>query len=402
MSPVRGERILTVNAGSSSIRIGLFAGRPGEGTPTPLARGKLGGIGTRPRLKATLADGRHLLDQDFPVEQVVDMQAAFRLVALALASGLRGERPALIVHRVVHGGTLFSEPLRVDRNALAQLREFEALAPLHQPYNLAPIQAVLDDTPELPQVACFDTAFHAGRDELSQLFALPYALYQQGIRRYGFHGLSFEYVSLRLAEVAPEIAAGKVVIAHLGNGSSLCAIEDGRSVEVTTGFSALDGLPMGSRCGALDPGVLLHLLGRGEDAHSLEELLYRRSGLLGLSGVSSDMLVLRASQEPRAHLAIEHYAYRIAQEVGRLAASLGGLDALVFTAGIGEKDAELRARVVQRLAPLFDLRLDEEANQRNDERISSIDSTRPLLVIATDEESMLARHAWRLYQEGSA
>lgn len=245
------------------------------------------------------------------------------------------------------------------------------LAPLHQPYNLAPIQTILDDSPELPQVACFDTAFHAGRSEVSQLFALPYAFYEQGVRRYGFHGLSFEYISLRLAEVAPEVAAGKVVIAHLGNGSSLCAIEGGRSVEVTTGFSALDGLPMGSRCGALDPGVLLHLLAQGEDENSLQELLYHRSGLLGISGISSDMLTLRASQDARARLAIDHYAYRIAQEVGRMAACLGGLDALVFTAGIGEKDAELRAQVVQQLAPLFDLRLDDKANRRHAERISS-------------------------------
>lgn len=402
MKTSAGERILTVNAGSSSIRIGLFYGQPGQTVPTLLARGKLDGIGIRPRLTATLADGTRLLDQDFPVEQVADMSAAFHLVELALSFGLRGERPAVIGHRVVHGGTQFSDPIRVDREVLEQLRGFESLAPLHQPYNLAPIQAILDDSPELVQVACFDTAFHVGRSEISQMFALPYPLYEQGIRRYGFHGLSFEYVSLRLAGMAPEIAAGKVVIAHLGNGSSLCAIEGGRSVEVTTGFSALDGLPMGSRCGVLDPGVLLHLLARGEDENSLQELLYHRSGLLGISGISSDMLILRASQEPRARLAIDHYAYRIAQEVGRMAACLGGLDALVFTAGIGEKDAELRAQVVQRLAPLFELRLDDEANRRHAERISSADSARALLVIPTDEESMLARHAWRLCQEGSA
>ncbi|MCL6692400.1 acetate/propionate family kinase [Pseudomonas sp. R3.Fl] len=402
MSLLGGKRILTVNAGSSSIRIGLFTGHPGHEAPTSRARGKLDGIGIRPRLQVALADGTHLLDRTFPADQVADMQAAFRLVDLALANGLRGEQPALISHRVVHGGGLFNTPVRIDREVLAQLRAFEPLAPLHQPYNLEPIQAVLDDMPGLPQVACFDTAFHAGRSELSQLFALPYQLYEQGIRRYGFHGLSFEYVSLRLAEVAPEIARGRVVIAHLGGGSSLCGIKGGCSVEVTTGFSALDGLPMGSRCGALDPGVILHLLARGEDAQSLEELLYRRSGLLGISGVSSDMLALRASQEPRAQLAIDHYAYRIAQEVGRLAASLGGLDALVFTAGIGEKDAELRAQVVEGLALPFDLRLDMEANRRNAECISSIDSARPLLVIATDEESMLARHAWRVYQEKQA
>jgi acetate kinase len=402
MSQMSGELIVTVNAGSSSLRIGLFAGQPGTQRPIPLARGKLDGIGIRPRLKASLADGTALSDIAFPPEQVADMPAAFRLATLVLSSGLRGQRPTLISHRVVHGGALYNAPARVSAELLEQLRAFEPLAPLHQPYNLAPIQAVFEDDPELAQVACFDTAFHAGRDILSQLFALPYPLYEQGIRRYGFHGLSFEYVSLRLAEVAPEIASGKVVIAHLGNGSSLCGIEGGRSVEVTTSFSALDGLPMGSRCGALDPGVLLHLLQQGEDSNSLEELLYRRSGLLGISGVSSDMLTLRASQEPRAQLAIDYYAYRIAQEVGRLAASLGGLDALVFTAGIGEQDAELRAQVVERLAPLFDLHLDADANRRHAQRISSTASARPVLVITTDEESMLAQHAWRLYRKGTA
>ncbi|ELF6204775.1 TPA: acetate/propionate family kinase [Pseudomonas putida] len=397
MSTAKTERILTINAGSSSLRIGLFTAQPGQDQPILLARGKLDGIGTRPRLQASRADGTPLLEQEFPVEQVADMPAAFRLVALELTKNLSGDPPSLISHRVVHGGAVFSAPQRVDSELLAQLREFEPLAPLHQPYNLAPIQAILDDSPDLIQIACFDTAFHSGRSQLSQLFALPYPLYQQGIRRYGFHGLSFEYVSRRLKEVAPELANGKVVIAHLGNGASLCAIEGGRSIEVTTSFSALDGLPMGSRCGALDPGVLLHLLANGENAQSLEKLLYHRSGLLGISGVSSDMRTLRTSQEPQALLAIDYYAYRIVQEVGRLAASLGGLDALVFTAGIGEKDAELRAQVIERLAPLFDLHLDEQANRQHAERISSAKSATALMVIPTDEESMLARHAWQLH-----
>lgn len=402
MKQDEGELIITVNAGSSSIKIGLFAGQPGQDSPVLLSRGKLDGIGLRPRARVALADGSPVSDIEFPPEQAADMQAAFRLVSLALSSGLRGQRPALLGHRVVHGGSLFSTPTLVDAGVLQQLRSLEPLAPLHQPYNLAPIQAALDDSPELPQVACFDTAFHTGRSELSQLFGLPYALYQQGIRRYGFHGLSFEYVSQRVAERAPELAAGKLVIAHLGNGSSLCAVDAGRSVEVSTSFSALDGLPMGSRCGALDPGVLLHLLDKGEDARSLERLLYRDSGLLGISGVSSDMRSLRASDQPRAQLAIDYFAYRIAQEIGCLAVSLGGLDALVFTAGIGEKDAALRTRVVQYLTPLFSLRLDQAANQGNAERISSADSAGVVLVIPTDEESMIAHHAWRLYREQRA
>ncbi|WP_437880934.1 acetate/propionate family kinase [Pseudomonas sp. LRF_L74] len=401
MSARQEELILTINAGSSSIKTGLFAGRRGETEPVLLARGKLDGIGIQPRLRVILADGSSVCERSFSAQQIGDMQAAFRQIHLALGEHLRGQRLALVGHRVVHGGAAFSAPLRIDAEKLARLRELEPLAPLHQPHNLAAIQALLDSQPELPQVACFDTAFHVGRSLPSQLFGLPYALYEQGIRRYGFHGLSFEYISQYLQKQSPALAAGKLVIAHLGNGSSLCAIEGGRSVEVTTAFSALDGLPMGSRCGALDPGVLLHLLANGEDARSLEHMLYHQSGLLGISGVSSDMRSLRASTAPRAQLAIDYYAYRIAQEIGCLAVSLGGLDALVFTAGIGEKDAELRRQVVTHLAPLFGLRLDAAANDRHAERISGSDSARPLLVVATDEESMIARHAWRLYQESS-
>ncbi|TBU95385.1 acetate/propionate family kinase [Phytopseudomonas dryadis] len=399
MNAPRDALILTVNAGSSSLKIGLFTGRRGEAEPALLARGKLDGIGVQPRLRLTRADGSNIHDSAFDAQQVGDMPAAFRQLYQALGEYLGDRRPTLIGHRVVHGGADFSAPLRIDAAVLARLRELEPLAPLHQPHNLAAIQVVLDSQPELPQVACFDTAFHAGRSLLSQLFGLPYALYEQGIRRYGFHGLSFEYISQYLQQRHPELAAGKLVIAHLGNGSSLCAVDGGRSVEVTTSFSALDGLPMGSRCGALDPGVLLHLLARGEDARSLEHMLYHQSGLLGISGVGSDMRSLRASSAPRARLAIDYYAYRIAQEIGRLAVSLGGLDTLVFTAGIGEKDAELRHQVVTHLAPLFGLRLDAAANGRHAERISSRDSARPILVVATDEESMIARHAWRLYQE---
>ncbi len=399
MSPRQDELIITVNAGSSSIKTGLFAGHRGDDSPQLLARGKLDGIGVQPRLKVIRADGSSAQDTAFSVRQVGDLQSAFLKIYQFLGESLHGRRPTLIGHRVVHGGRTFSAPTAIDRGVLEQLRQLEPLAPLHQPHNLAAIQTLLDSQPELPQVACFDTAFHAGRSLLSQLFGLPYTLYQQGIRRYGFHGLSFEYVSQHLAELAPAVAGGKLVIAHLGNGSSLCALDGGKSVEVTTGFSALDGLPMGSRCGALDPGVLLHLLDRGEDARSLETLLYHQSGLLGLSGVGSDMRQLRASTEPRARMAIDYFAYRIVQETGRLAASLGGLDALVFTAGIGEKDAELRAQVVERLAPLFGLALDADANRRHATRIEAKRSARPIFVIATDEESMIARHAWRLHRE---
>lgn len=324
MSPAQDELIVTVNAGSSSIKTGLFAGRQGEEQPRLLARGKLDGIGVVPRLQIVMADGTVVRDVAFAPEHVADMKAAFQQVYSALKEGLHNRPPALLGHRVVHGGMDFSAPVRVDPAVLARLETLEPLAPLHQPHNLAAIKAALEHNAHLPQVACFDTAFHAGRSEMSQLFGLPYALYEQGVRRYGFHGLSFEYVSQRLIDRAPELASGKLVIAHLGNGSSLCAIEAGRSVEVTTSFSALDGLPMGSRCGALDPGVLLYLLDQGMQVRDLETLLYRQSGLLGISGVSSDMRKLRASDDPRATLAIDFYAYRIAQEVGRLATCLGG------------------------------------------------------------------------------
>ncbi|WP_339650873.1 acetate/propionate family kinase [Halopseudomonas pelagia] len=399
MSSRQDELIITVNTGSSSVKTGLFVGRRGEHSPQLLARGKLDGIGVQPRLKVIRADGSGVQDRSFSLSQVGDLQSAFLQVYQALCASVDGRQPTLIGHRVVHGGTAFCAPVAIDQCVLKRLRQLEPLAPLHQPHNLAAIQMLLDSQPDLPQIACFDTAFHAGRSPLSQLFGLPYALYQQGIRRYGFHGLSFEYVSQRLAKLAPAVAGGKLVVAHLGNGSSLCALDGGKSIEVTTGFSALDGLPMGSRCGALDPGVLLHLLDRGEDARSLETLLYRQSGLLGLSGVSSDMRELRASTKPRARMAVDYFAYRIVQEVGRLAASLGGLDALVFTAGIGEKDAELRAQVVQRLAPLFGLALDDDANRRHATRIEARHSARPIFVISTDEEIMIAGHTWRLHRE---
>lgn len=401
MNGARGELIITVNAGSSSIKTGLFVGHHGQPAVTLLARGKLDGIGTRPRLRINLADGTVLNDASYEVAQAADLETGFQLMHGAVSSGLRGRIPALVGHRVVHGGSRFTVPTRIDPAVMEQLRGLEPLAPLHQPHNLAVIQSILDNDAALPQVACFDTAFHANRSELSQLFGLPYGMYEQGIRRYGFHGLSFEYISQHLAERAPEAAAGKVVIAHLGNGSSLCAVDNGKSVDVSTSFSALDGVPMGSRCGALDPGVVLHLLSQGADIKSLEDLLYRQSGLLGISGVSSDMRSLRASAEPRARLAIDYYAYRISQEIGRLAVSLGGLDALVFTAGIGEKDSALRSRIVGHLAPLFGLAVDEEANQRHAVNIAGPASAAPLYVIATDEESMIAGHAWRLYQEQS-
>jgi acetate kinase len=280
----------------------------------------------------------------------------------------------------------------VDTDVLAELTALTPLAPLHQPHNLAPIAAIAEAAPELPQVACFDTAFHRSQPPLAQLFGLPRKLTESGIRRYGFHGLSYEYIAARLREIAPELAQGRVVVAHLGNGASLCAIDRGSSVATTMGFTALDGLVMGTRCGALDPGVLIYLMdSHGMDARAIENLVYRQSGLLGVSGVSSDMRKLRASTDPHAAEAIRLFVYRIIREVGSLAAALGGVDGIVFTGGIGENDAAVRADVAEGCRWLG-LTIDEARNAEHEGRISADTSRVSALVVPTDEERMVARH----------
>jgi len=276
------------------------------------------------------------------------------------------------------------------------LEQFIPLAPLHQPHNLTPIRLMLERQPGLPQVACFDTAFHRAQPELAQMFALPKELHDEGVRRYGFHGLSYEYIASMLPQLDPVAAAGRSVVLHLGNGASMCALAAGRSMASTMGFTAVDGLPMGTRCGALDPGVILYLMDqRGMEARAIEKLIYHQSGLLGVSGVSSDMRTLLASSEPRAALAVDLYVYRIARELGSLAAALGGLDALVFTGGIGENSAEIRARVC-RSAGWLGVKLDESANQAGGPRISSATSKAAAWVLPTNEELMIARHTQRL------
>ncbi len=397
MIDYQGELILTVNAGSSSIKIGLFAGRKGQ-EPKLLIRGKVDGIATQPRIQIKDTEGKILAEQHYSVEQIGNLPDAFRFIYRTFTEILEGKEPSLMGHRVVHGGSHFSQPVLVNRQVLQELEKLTPLAPLHQPYNLAAMQLVLDKKPETPQVACFDTAFHVGRDLLHELFALPYEMYEQGIKRYGFHGLSFEYISQCLQQKLPAIANKKIVIAHLGNGSGLCAIHQGKSVEVTTSFSALDGLPMATRTGSLDAGVLIHLLNEGKTTTDIEKLVYKQSGLLGISGVSSDMRTLKSSKEKRAKLAIDYYALHIAQNIARLAVSLGGLDAVVFTAGIGEKDASLREQVINQLKPLFGFKLDQQANQNNNFKITANDSETLALVIPTDEEKMIANHAWRIYQ----
>jgi acetate kinase len=301
-------------------------------------------------------------------------------------------------HRVVHGGASFAQPVVVTPEVLTQLDALSPLAPLHQPNNLSPIRLAFEALPGVPQVACFDTAFHRGNPEVAQLFALPYEMFTQGVRRYGFHGLSYEYIASRLPAVAPELASGRAVVMHLGNGASACALHAGRSIASTMGFSALDGLPMGSRCGSIDPGVLIYLMDeRGMDARALEHLLYRESGLLGVSGVSSDMRVLLASSEARAALAVDLFAYRIRCEIGALAAAMGGIDGVVFTAGIGEHSDAVRRRVIEGLGWLG-LQPDDAANRAAGPRISTPDSRCSAWVIPTDEEWMIARHTLELLQ----
>jgi acetate kinase len=306
---------------------------------------------------------------------------------------LGSRRLAALGHRVVHGGMHHSRPARVTPELLDELEALVPLAPLHEPHNLAPIRMAMRLNPDLPQIACFDTAFHRTMPELNQAFALPYALYDEGIRRYGFHGLSYEYIASALPNVAPGIAGGRVVVAHLGNGSSACALKAGKSVATTMGFTALDGLPMGTRCGAVDPGIVLHLLQqKGLSADAVNDLLYRKSGMLGVSGISSDFRELLASPEPRARFAVELFCHSVARHIASLAATLGGLDAIVFTAGVGENAAPVRAGICRACAWLG-VQLDDAANERHGPRITAADSAVAAYVIKTDENLMIARHA---------
>ncbi|MFV0475746.1 MAG: acetate/propionate family kinase, partial [Pikeienuella sp.] len=314
----------------------------------------------------------------------------------AWLEGLDGPALRAIGHRVVHGGTAYRNPVPIDEAVLERLARYQNLAPLHQPNNLAPIRLAMEIAPEAPQVACFDTAFHRDHPPHVECYALPRALYDQGVRRYGFHGLSYEYIAHRLPDLAPDIAGGRVIVAHLGGGASMCALSDGKSVDSTMGFTALDGLPMGARPGQLDPGVVLHLIEEhGMSAGEVSRMLYHDSGLKGLSGVSSDMRALLASGEPGAALAIAHFVHRCAIHAGGLAASLGGLDGFVFTAGIGEHAAPIRARIAERLRWLG-AELDPAANEAGALRISTAASKVAMLVIPTDEELMIARHTHAL------
>jgi len=309
-----------------------------------------------------------------------------------------GRQVVAVGHRVVHGGATYAAPLRINAETLNDLERLIPLAPLHQPHNLAPIRAIATQAPHLPQVACFDTAFHRSQASVVQSFALPRAYLAEGVRRYGFHGLSYEYVTAEMRRLAPDIAAAKLIIAHLGNGASLCAVENGHSVASTMGFTAVDGLVMGTRCGAIDPGVIVYLMDRhGLNARGIEDLIYRKSGLLGVSGLSSDMRTLRASFAPEAAEAIALFVHRIVREIGSLAAALGGLDGLVFTAGIGENDSATRAEVAAGCAWLG-LKLDPIRNATGRGNISAEGSAVQTWVVPTDEERMITRHVVEVLQ----
>jgi acetate kinase len=388
------EAILVLNAGSSSLKFSVFRSRSAE--LEFWLGGQAEGLYTSPRFVAKDAAGKSLSERIWKEGESVGHGGAIAHL-LDFLRGSRGDNRLLAVgHRVVHGGLEFSEPTRVTPELVKALEKLVPLAPLHQPHNLSPIRYVLEHMPALPQVACFDTAFHRAQPELAQAFALPKEITDRGVRRYGFHGLSYEYIASALPGVDPRAAAGKVVVAHLGNGASMCAIQAGRSVASTMGFTAVDGLPMGTRCGSIDPGVMLYLMDELKmDARAIEKLIYQQSGLLGVSGVSSDMRALLASDAPRAKLAVDLFVYRIGRELGSLSAALGGLDALVFTGGIGEHAIPIRERVIE-AAGWLGLLLDRKANEKGGPRLTTGASRVPAYVIPTNEELMIARHTRRL------
>jgi len=390
------DTILVVNAGSSSVKFQVFA-IEGKASLKRLIRGQIEGVGARPLLRAHSTDGQPLVDQAFDTADIPDVPTALA----AAGNWLRTQdiEPVAVGHRVVHGGPDYSGPILASKAVLMRLERYIPLAPLHQPNNLAPIRSILERFPALPQVACFDTAFHRGHSAVAERYAIPERFYDEGVRRYGFHGLSYEYVAGRLREVAPEIAADRVIVAHLGSGASMCALQGGRSIESTMGFTALDGLPMSTRPGQIDPGVILYLAQRdGMTAAALEALLYQNCGLKGISGISNDMRDLEASSHPSAKLAIDYFTYRVALYTGMLAAALNGVDAFVFTAGIGEHSKIIRATITEKLSWLG-AELDAAANAQTRLVISTKASRISLFVIPTDEELMIARHTLALTSE---
>ncbi len=389
------DAIAVLNAGSSSLKFSIFI----EKTPDLelLLHGQIGGLYTHPRFEVH-KDGNLIDCKTWPESKHFGHKDAIEFLVQCWDEheSMEGHGVAAVGHRVVHGGLEFTEPVKLDEEVLGKLEKLIPLAPLHQPYNLAAIRAVSGHRPGLLQAACFDTSFHRTMPAIASEFALPREYSEGGIKRYGFHGLSYEYISTVLPGLDAAAAKGKTIVAHLGNGASMCAMKGCRSIAGTMGFSAVEGLPMGTRCGSIDPGVLIYLMDNfGLDARALDELIYKKSGLLGVSGISSDMSELLSSRDPRASEAVDLFVYRIVREMGSLAAALGGLNAVVFTGGIGEHAAEIRSRVC-RDSSWLGITLDEKANDRGGPRISRMDSPVSVWVVPTDEELMIARHTFSL------
>ncbi|HEX5391980.1 MAG TPA: acetate/propionate family kinase [Rhodocyclaceae bacterium] len=388
------DAILTLNAGSSSIKFALYA-KTNPISPIAEMTGQIDGIGTRPHIKAKDKVGNKLDDVDIPLTGDADAQhhGALEFLVDWLHDHEAGWRIVGVGHRVVHGGSVYSQPVLLTDKCTAKLRQFVPLAPLHQPHNLDGIDALHARLPDVPQVGCFDTAFHRTQPEVAQRYALPRKISDEGVKRYGFHGLSYEYIADTLPSILGAKADGKIIVAHLGNGASMCAMDGRKSIATTMGFTAVEGLMMGTRTGSIDPGVLLYLMDfHNYDSKALTKLLYKESGLLGVSGISQDMRTLLESDAPSAKEAVELFCYRLVREMGSLIAALGGLDGIVFTGGIGEHAAPVRAAACHQLAWLG-VTVDQEANAHNAQRISAPSSRVEVLVIPTNEEWMLARHA---------
>jgi acetate kinase len=394
------DTILVVNAGSSSVKFQVF-GADGKGALDRLIKGQMDGISTQPRLRAYAGDTALLIDQSYAADLVSDVRAALE-TAGAWLRDTQNVEPIAVGHRVAHGGPDYDRPVFIDGQVLARLERYVSLAPLHQPNNLASVRSILSRMPGLPQVACFDTSFHRGHSAIVDHYAIPEHLYVEGVRRYGFHGLSYEYIASRLPHVAPDIATGRVIVAHLGSGASMCALWGGRSIESTMGFTALDGLPMGTRPGQIDPGVVLYLLQEKRmSSAEVQDFLYGECGLKGLSGISNDVRELEASADPRARFALDYFAYRVGLLAGSLAAALGGVDGFVFTAGIGENSPGMRARVAEKLVWLGGA-LDPAANASGAPLISASDARLAIHIVPTDEELMIARHTVGLLSSRAA
>jgi len=389
---------LTLNAGSSSLKFGLFAI---ESTPVEMAVGLIESIGKTPRLKASFGPGMSPLARDLTPAEAADHRSALATALSVLRAHFPHARASAVGHRVVHGGPSYDRPMVLTPEVMAELQRLSPFAPIHQPHNLAGIEAAMEAFPDALQVACFDTAFHRTHPKVNDVFALPREYYDKGVRRYGFHGLSYDYIADELKRIAPLIHDGRVIVAHLGNGASMCGMIGGRSVASTMGFTALDGLPMGTRTGQIDPGVIFYMVQQeGKSIDEVRELFYSRSGLLGLSGLSNDMRALEAAGTVEANEAIDYFVFRIRRELGGLAAALGGLDALVFCGGIGENSRLIRERVCEGMG-WIGLELDRERNSRNDTVISTDMSRARIMAVPTNEELVIARAAKKFLESAS-